>query len=373
MQPARPHCRTLAECLKQPQDNFLLLRFIAAALVIFGHSYATAGSAGAAGDFIARQNWGPGVYTGSIAVDLFFVISGFLVTGSYLRRDDIGDFIKSRVLRILPAYFVCVGFTAFVLGAFYTNLPLIPYWTDPATRNYVLINMTFDQLAWTLPGVFTDNPLKDIVNGCLWTLPAEVRMYLYVAALGVLRILKHHQLGNAALIGLFILGITAPASVPLISYQAEFFGLSALFALGAFCYINRDTIPINGYVLLALAFLCWCLHGTSGFMPMFGLTLGYFCFWFAYCTNFHFFNRFGDYSYGLYLWGFPIEQAVAHHLSEPKPMAIFLISFPITLLIAMLSWHCLEKPALKLKNRPVFITFKRLILGKHRRSKTPPS
>ena len=186
MSSAELNFRNLSQCLQQPQDNFLLLRFIASALVIYGHSYAMAGSAGAQGDIIARNSWGPGVYTGSIAVDMFFVISGFLVTASYVRRDNIFAFIKSRSLRILPAYIACIFLSAFVLGALYTNLPLPDYWANPATRDYVITNLKFGDLSWTLPGVFTDNPHKDIINGCLWTLPAEVRMYLYVAIFGLL-------------------------------------------------------------------------------------------------------------------------------------------------------------------------------------------
>ena len=60
---------------------------IAAAAVIYGHSYAISGIPGAA-DHIARQGWGHGLYSGSIAVQVFFAISGFLVTGAWLRRPD---------------------------------------------------------------------------------------------------------------------------------------------------------------------------------------------------------------------------------------------------------------------------------------------
>ncbi|MDR3388649.1 MAG: acyltransferase [Rudaea sp.] len=350
--------KTLADCLQQPQDNFLLLRFIAATAVIFGHSYALSGIPGAR-DFIARANMGSGIYTGSLAVDIFFVISGFLVTSSYVHRAQLEIFLKSRALRVLPAYAACMALTAYLLGAVYSDLPLWDYWTSPATGNYAIVNLQFGtDLLWNLPGVFVHNPYPAVVNGSIWTLPAEVRMYLWVAILGMLGVLRKRWLANCVFSTLFAVGLFRPDQLPLVPHP-DFVRLAAFFLAGAFCYVNREWVPVNGWLLLVIFALALAVHRTATFPWALGALVTYASFWFAYCPNFHFFNRLGDYSYGLYLWGFPIGQAVAHWFGVPtRPLLIFVLSLPLTLFCAMLSWHIVEKPALSLKNRTLVVEHK---------------
>lgn len=345
----RKRGRTLADAYDTGVDNFLLLRFFAASMVIFGHSYALSGIPGAS-DFVARAQLGEGIYTGSLAVDIFFVISGFLVTASYLHRANLEIFLKSRALRVVPAYLICLVLSAFVIGTIYTELPLGEYWTSAATHDYVLVNLQFGtDLLWSLPGVFAHNPRPDIVNGSIWTLPAEVRMYLWVAILGALSVLQKRWLANAVFTALLVIGICAPDQLPLVAHP-DFVHLAAYFLAGAFCYINRDWIPVSDWLLVALIALAFATHRSSLSLWTLGGGVAYATLWFAYRPNFHFFNRFGDYSYGLYLWGFPVEQMVAHSFGVPtRPMLIFVISLPLTLLCAMFSWHLVEKPALSLK------------------------
>ncbi|MGH8122438.1 MAG: acyltransferase family protein, partial [Rudaea sp.] len=288
--------------------------------------------------------------TGSLAVDIFFVVSGFLVSASYLHRANLETFLKSRALRVLPAYAACMVLSAFVLGAIYTELSLRDYLTSPATSDYVVTNLQFGtELAWTLPGVFTHNPHPDVVNGSIWTLPAEVRMYLWVAVLGMLGVLRRRWLANSAFAALLITGILGADAAPLVSH-ADYARLAGFFVAGTFCYINRDWIPVSDWLLFAFVVLALALHHSHAFPWAFAAVVSYATLWFAYRPNFHFFNRFGDYSYGLYLWGFPVEQMVAHWFGQPtRPLLIFVISLPLTLLCAMMSWHLVEKPALRFK------------------------
>ena len=343
--------RTLADCFNTRPDNFLLVRFVAAVMVMFGHSYALCGMPNH-GDFIARAGWGDGVYTGSLAVFVFFVISGLLVTGSYFHRAHLEEFLKSRALRILPAYAACMIGCAIVVGAIFTNLPLTAYWLDPATYNYIYVNMQFGyHLEWNLPGVFVHNFYPNAVNGAIWTLPAEVRMYTWVAILGALAVLRRRWLANTVFVALLLLGIFAPDYLPLVP-AAQFVRLAGFFLLGAFCFINRDwirigTLPLVGFVLLAVI-----AHHTRFSAYALGLAITYATLWFAYIPNFHFFNRFGDYSYGIYLWGFPIQQSVSASIgAATHPWVNFAISLPIVIVLAMISWHLIEKPALRLKRR----------------------
>jgi peptidoglycan/LPS O-acetylase OafA/YrhL len=360
--PRRGRPFTLADGLALPQDNFLLLRVLAAAAVIYGHGYAIVAHRGPPEVF----TWiGWGVYSGTIAVDMFFLTSGFLVTGSFLRRHNVLDFAWARTLRLLPAYALCLVGCAFVLGAFYTALPLVDYLKDPATRGYVLTNLHFNlNMAWELPGVFTDNPRRSTINGSIWTLPAEVRMYLWVALVGGLGILSRRAYCNILLAGLFVLGLVAPDYLVMVPLQA-FVRLAGFFALGVFCYINRDVVPASGWLALALAAVTWLLRKTPLYSFAFGLAEAAFVFWFAYRTRWHGYNRFGDYSYGIYLWGFPAQQVIAHHFPTAAPLTNAALSLPLATALAVVSWHLVEKPALSLKSMP------RKLWERHLRRRTP--
>jgi peptidoglycan/LPS O-acetylase OafA/YrhL len=315
-------------------------------MVIYGHGFAVTHHPGQS-DFFMAQGWG--VYSGTIAVDMFFVISGFMITGSYLRRNNLFDYLWARILRIVPAYAVCVFACAFVLGAAFTTLPLGEYLVDPATRAYAFANMKFGiDLHWNLPGVFTDNPRRSTVNGSLWTLPLEVRMYLWAALLGVLGILARRGFATFLLLVLIGAGLVVPDHVPLVPIRM-FLRPAGMFALGALCYLHRERIPANLLLVVALAGLCWIVRPTPVYPFVFALALTAFVFWFAYRLPLFEYNRLGDYSYGLYLWGFPVQQSVVHLWPTLTIYQNVAISLPIALMLGVLSWHAIEKPALALK------------------------
>jgi peptidoglycan/LPS O-acetylase OafA/YrhL len=340
---------TLADGLAQRRDNFLLLRIIAAAMVIYGHGFAVTRHPGQS-DFFMAQGWG--AYSGTIAVDMFFVISGFMITGSYLRRGNVLDYLWARGLRVVPAYAVCVFACAFVLGAVFTSLPLSDYLSDPATRGYAFVNMKFGtNLHWNLPGVFTENPRRTTVNGSLWTLPAEVRMYLWAALLGVLGILARRRFATFLLLALIGAGALAPDYIPLLPIRM-FLRPAGMFALGALCYLHRERIPTNLLLVVTLAGACWILRPTPIYPYAFALALAAFVFWFAYRLPLFGYNRFGDYSYGLYLWGYPVQQSVVHLWPTMTVYQNIAISLPIALMLGVLSWYAIEKPALALKRWP---------------------
>src|SRR3569623_1237456 len=162
-----PRLKTIAQGLEQDQDNFLLLRFIAAALVIYGHGPGLAGGPRHV-DLFVYLNWG--AYSGDIAVQLFFITSGFLIAGSYLRRRNLIDFAWARCLRILPAYAACLVLCALVLGAIFTSLPLGEYFAQSDTYAYVTKNLWLStDMAWELPGVYKHNPHSTTINGAIWT------------------------------------------------------------------------------------------------------------------------------------------------------------------------------------------------------------
>ena len=346
----RPRWFTLADGLIRRRDNFLLLRLLAAALVIYGHGYALAEHAPGVADLFTRLHWR--TYSGAIGVDLFFIISGFLVTGSYLRRRNLFVFVWARALRLVPAYAVCMLLSAFALGAVYTQLPLADYLRHPDTSGYVLTNMKFGaSLQWDLPGVFVDNPRRATVNGSIWTLPVEVRMYVWLAVVGVLGLLSRRSVATAAVLGLMLAGWLLPERMPLLPI-ASFLHLAAMFALGVLCYVHRDWLPASGFVVAALAAACWLLHGTALYAVAFALAETAFAFWFAYRLSLPSLDRLGDASYGLYLWGFSVQQMVAHQFPTATPLMNAALSLPLAAGLGYLSWHLIEKPTLAAKEWP---------------------
>lgn len=348
--PAAPPWTTLAQAMARPGDNLLLMRLLAAAAVIYGHSYAICGIAGAS-DHIARQNWGYGLYSGSIAVQVFFLISGFLVTAAWLRRPDPSFFLASRVLRIVPAYLACLILSALVLGAALTTLPLGDYYASAETWRYIRRNLVLTtEMAWTLPGVFTTNPLANTINGSIWTLPVEARVYAWLAVFGLLGLLDRRE---RLLYAAAILAVALYARYPLpLMAMDEYLRLGGFFLAGSLFYRWRDLIPFHGALIPLLAALSVFAHGSDWFMPLYATGLAYTTFWFAYGPKFLLaFNRVGDYSYGVYLWGYPLQQLVAHWLPTPTPTRITLLALPLALAAGIASWHCLEQPVLRLKSR----------------------
>ena len=347
--PATRRIATVADGLAGGRDNFLLLRLLAASLVIYGHAPAITGGKGWP-DVFVWLGWGS--YSGDLAVNVFFAVSGFMIAGSYLRRRHLGDFLWARLLRIYPAYLLCLLGTAFVLGAACTSLPLHDYYGSHEVMRYVSKNVQLGKgLVWDLPGVFTGNPKLAYVNGSIWTLPAEVRMYLWVALAGVLGILSRRWCCHLLLAVLFVCGLLAPAHVPLVPL-ASFLRLAGYFALGVFCCVNRERIPTGWWCVAVLAALAWLLHATPLYPFAFALALTAFVFAFAYVSPWLGCLRFGDYSYGLYLWGYPMQQMVAHLAPRLTPAGNILLAWPLAMLLAVLSWHLVERPALRLKSLP---------------------
>jgi peptidoglycan/LPS O-acetylase OafA/YrhL len=343
-----PRWRTLAQAMAQRGDNLLLLRLLAASAVIYGHSYAVCGIPGAA-DHIARQGWGYGLYSGSIAVQVFFAVSGFLVTGAWLRRPDLGFFLRSRALRIVPAYLACLAISALVLGAFVTELPRAQYFADPQTWRYIWQNLTFStEMVWQLPGVFSTNPYPNTVNGSLWTLVVEARVYVWLALCGLLGLLQRRERWFCAA-ALLIAAVCTGYPLPMMPI-GDFLPLAGFFLAGSAFYRWREIVPFHGALIPALAALAVLAHGGDMFLPLYGLALCYAVLWFAYGPRRLLgFNRLGDYSYGVYLWGFPIQQLVAGSLDQPTPTRITVIALPCALAAGALSWHLLEKPLLRFK------------------------
>lgn len=339
------HGPSLAEYLARGRDNFLVLRLGAALLVLLGHSYALLAPGLAEAD-PARRLFDQ-IYTHFIGVMAFFVISGYLITLSWQRNPQLGRFLIARALRILPALAACVVLTAFVLGPLTTTLPWTSYFASSQPYAYVAGNLGLVKLHWHLPGVFVTNPVTDFVNGSLWTLPVEAAMYLGIATLGLCALLRRRWLANLALvafIGIYLVWpLIATGDLGLDRM------LVAFFAFGALACVNREQLPISLPILLLVVLACWLARDSGIYRYLLALAIGYGTLWFAYAPRLPAIRGLGDWSYGTYLWGFPIQQVLISFGVLHDPLALFACALAPTLLLAALSWHWVERPALRWK------------------------
>ncbi len=332
-------------------NNYNLIRIVAALAVLFSHSFALATGLGSAEPLKA----GYGLTLGDIAVDIFFVTSGFLVTGSLLSRNGVVAFIWARALRIYPALWVMLGMTVFVMGSALTTLPVEQYLTQYGTRQYLFLNATlFQKVDYYLPGMFLHTPWKYAVNGSLWTLTPEVRIYTLLLALWIVGgIVRAHQffMFRAAAIAIAIIsGVWYLQGGPL---DAESYSrLIFMFFSGASFYLLKERIELRLSLAVCLLTLIAvsCLQPTILFVVL-SLSLPYVVMVLAYLPGgpIRSFNRLGDYSYGIYIYAFPVQQMLASLVHRISSFELMCASAVITSTLAVLSWHIVEKRALSLK------------------------
>lgn len=333
----------VSELLNPKKNNFDLFRLMAALLVIYGHAWAFVPDAPNT-DVVARLLGFE--YSGSLAVKFFFLLSGFLVTASLLAKPKVDEFLIKRAARIFPGLLVCLVLTVFVVGPIFTQLRFSEYLGHPQSWKYLINNSFLYQLEWTLPGVFSDS--KYGVNGSLWTLPLEVICYLFLAAFFGVGIWRTTWLANAALLGIIFLSFFAPEYFPgYWSNNKESHLLPGCFALGALFATNQHAISINKVGLLSLTILAALLWGTSVKIFLF-----YLCFFYAclYIGSLSFVVEKLkiplDPSYGVYIYGFVVQQALAHWLPGKGIVFNQVVAAIIALGLGVASWLWVEKPAM---------------------------
>ena len=327
-------------------NNIQLLRLLAAAAVMLFHSFAFTGRLAEDPVFVATGTTDSSV----VGVGCFLLLSGFLVTRSWLTRPGLVAFAAARILRIYPALIVAVVLSI-VLAGMATEVPWRAFIASPVTIDYAWHNALAWEVHFLLPGAFLRNPYPGAVNGSLWTLAVELRLYLAVAIAGMAGLLARTDRSAAALIALVALFVWKPEWLPLAPQNASTRNLALLFGIGALAYVARDRIPLSlaAFVVAVVVFILnpWGL----GRGLWFTLTLAYGTLVLAYHPRiqWHAYNRVGDYSYGLYVYAFPVQQTIVARVPGLTPLELFAVSFAVTLVLAALSWHALERPALALK------------------------
>jgi len=342
--------RSLEECVERGEtDNVLQLRLGAAILVLLGHSYAVLGST--VGHQEPMHYLFPGTLSHITGVMLFFMISGFLITLSWLRRPELPRFLRARALRIWPALFVCVAVTALVIGPVVTTWSLHTYFlagdSQGTAIGYILNNAVLN-LRHTLPGVFERNPIPRYLNGSLWTLPIEATLYVCVAALGAFRCLRYPWIASLGIALVFSSLILRPMYF---GHPLPWFGyvLAGFFGAGSIACLLRRYIYVSSGIMLVILTACVLSRYTTHLMPCNWLAIGYFTLWFCYVPRLPAIPHGLDLSYGTYLWAFPVQQCIVL-AGVHRPLLVFAVAAPIALALGAASWICIERPALRLKD-----------------------
>ncbi len=334
----------LGDILKRSKNNFDLIRLIAALMVVFGHSFVLFKNNGS---YDPIQN----IFhesSGTLAVYIFFFLSGIFISASFLNKKDHISFVRMRFFRIWPGLIICTIFTVLVIGILFTDLTFKQFFFNTDTWTYLISNISFyNSTSHRLPGLFVNNPYGSAVNGSLWTLPFEVKCYCLVFLFGVTGLLnKRIPMALFFLVLVYLLIFH--------SSYIDFFGgkLLLFFVAGMVAYLFNDILILDYRIALPAILICAFIYRTDFFTLGFYITLIYSTIVLSASRIFRKIKLPGDYSYGIYIYGFLIQQTLIHLFPDLSPYPGFFISLPIVFILSALSWHLIEKPAINYAKSP---------------------
>lgn len=345
--------------LNRSRNTFDFLRLLAAVFVLVSHGLGLwDGRNDPFADFTGLTT------LGSIGVAMFFAISGYWVTASWQNAGNLAVFAANRGLRLLPALAACVLLSVFALGPAMTTLPLAEYFSSRETWSY-LANAWL-QLRWTLPGVFAANPFPFSVNGSLWTLPIEALAYCGLAAIGLARLMDWRVTFALAVVALVLLQSFAGHSLwPSLVVPgwnsialAEATRLAVPFLIGMSVRLAGDR-SLSWWLCAAWLAAMWLVARTEAASTIAMAGSGYIALVVGMrpIPLLHGFGRYGDFSYGMYLYAWPVSQVLVSFMDRGTSAYAYLLAcFAVTLWCAVLSWFVVEKPCLALKRRSLVDT-----------------
>ena len=337
------------------KNNLDALRLIAATAVIFSHAFLLTEGTEDHDPMVVLSMHQCGL--GVVGVFVFFAISGYLVTQSWEQTNSLPRFLAKRALRIYPGLAACVLLLTFGLGVLMTSLPIADYLSNSRTHEFLGANLVMRVEHNALPGVvFNKFWFGAVVNGPLWSLPIEAALYLMVTVLGILRLIRLPVLAALLAIGLFCLWFDVWIDTVVdLGFIGGVGWMLAFFVTGMALYKLRDRGVFNGRLAMLAVLGLAASVPLQSFIPLFAVFGCYLALYVALHPGLPVVPaaRFGDLSYGLYIYGWPVEQTISYLRPDASWWELFLIAFPITGGVALLSWHLVEKRALSLKPRSV--------------------
>jgi peptidoglycan/LPS O-acetylase OafA/YrhL len=332
---------------KGRSTGFDYLRILLAVAVVAVHTIPVC-YGWAAMDGVWQGPWGPFAF---FIIPSFFALSGFLVAGSLERVNNIPVFLTLRATRIFPALCCEVLISALLLGPLLTDLPLSDYFTDRSFWSYML--NVFGSIHYDLAGVFLNNPVTT-VNNQLWTIPYELKCYILLTVLAIAAVTKNPRLLGRLAILLNIAAFFWIWHQGLLSHWDKPTGSMLLvsFLWGVHLYLYREKVPYNKWLCLGAAIFSYiALFWSTGTAYLAPLPI-------AYVTIYLGLQSppktkliiAGDYSYGIYLYGWPIQQTVAYLFPEYRFWYVNLVvSLVVSCFFAWLSWTFVESKILARK------------------------
>lgn len=279
---------------------------------------------------------------------------------SWDRKKSTGKYFKARILRIFPALCVMLLITIFGIGPMVTKFTLKEYFTELDTYIYFFRNITLFIFQTELPGVFGNNPLPDIVNGSIWTLSYEFLFYCLVPIFYTLKLFSKDKIklffiavtaANFSIEMVKILDFNFPDNF-IINYVLTSVYLFNYFLAGCLFYSYKDKIKFTRktlYIYIVLMLFTIFIGFPSVSFALFG---SYVLFYYSFFTKRIFYNisKYGDFSYGIYIYAFPIQQIISQYYIESLNFIENFISVTlISFFMAFFSWHMVEKKSLRLK------------------------
>lgn len=333
------------------KNSFDLLRLAAALMVLYSHQYALLG--------LPEPSFMGWNSLGGAGVTIFFFLSGFLVSTSWERDPDLKRFFVRRSLRIFPGLWVVFFLSVFLVGPLFTVLAPGDYFTSRTTLRYLGTAALLSTN--TLPGLFPDNPMPFVVNGSLWTLPVEFLCYCTVAVAGLIMVAFKDKQG--LLLGVSLLGVVLVATYgPLVigDFFTPHLEMVADFWWGVFYgYCLKEPKERLGLILAALALIGFAVLGPRAVERTAMLACAALLVHAAsrISAGARVTDHFGDMSYGVYIFAFPVQQlgiqwGRVHDWGFTTYLSVSLV---VTLGLAYMSWHGVEKRALLLKPKRALV------------------
>lgn len=332
------------------QNNFDFLRLFFASLVIVSHSFPLSGYPEILHEITNGQT-----DLGRLAVECFFILSGYLIFQSVIRSKTFSNYLWKRILRLYPALIVLLLLTMLILPVVAERNIL----NDHSYLTYFWKGLSLYDFQQKIPGVFETNPFPNYINGCLWTLPYEFTMYL---VLGILFFFKNKKLLPLILIVLFIASYCAYVMRPgflsnifrlAFLNSPQFYRLSAYFIAGSILnyfsllkFKKIKNIALLFSILLISVYFNFYSVVAPIVLPVLIVLIGLLKIPYLQMIV----HKIGDLSYGIYIYGFIVQQIIMNYFAL-KTIPLMLASFAVVLPLAYLSWHTVEKKMLLLKRK----------------------
>ncbi|MBA0178167.1 acyltransferase [Pectobacterium carotovorum] len=330
---------------------FDIIRHVAAVMVIYSHHFALYGMK-------EPSFFGVGSF-GSCAVLIFFSISGYLISQSFIRSKSIFEYAKKRFLRVYPGLAVCLIFTIYICGGLLGRDDFFNWISSlEAIKTYLRVMfLTGVGVVGVQPegmNFFTNNYiLRNTMNGSVWTLFFEV--FDYIAIVIALSLFKKHNIGVFLLLicSVILQIICIHYGITKLAFRATSL-FTIPFTFGALLFIYKDKWMNCNKVKFSMLFFSLLIMYLSIdneilSKTIYPIAVCYVTILFGFCFKDVLIKGRFDFSYGIYIYAFPIQQVIINETSIGFFFSLTL-SVVLTTIMASISWFFVEKPMLKRKS-----------------------